>query len=97
MVVALVCYAAVRFSTGVVSAGSLTLAGAFPAAFAVYLYLNAEMSLAEFWPLQAVAVVLGLLIVVRHRSNIARLIRGEETTLKEAATSAEDTGGRGDA
>jgi len=94
MAIALVCYAAVRFTTGVVSAGSLTLAVAFPAAFAVYLYLRDEMSLAEFWPLQAVAVVLGLLIVVRHRGNIARLIRGEETVLKGAGTSAEDTGGR---
>lgn len=95
MVVALVCYAAVRFTTGVVSAGSLTLAVAFPAAFAVYLYLRDEMSLAEFWPLQAVAVVLGLLIVVRHRGNIARLIHGEEMTVKGAGTSGEDPGGEG--
>jgi glycerol-3-phosphate acyltransferase PlsY len=97
MVIGLVCYAAVRFSTGVVSAGSLTLAVAFPAAFAVYLYLGDEMSLARFWPLQVVAVVLGLLIVARHRSNIARLIRGEETALRGAATSAGDAGGRGNA
>jgi glycerol-3-phosphate acyltransferase PlsY len=95
MAIALVCYAAVRFSTGIVSTGSLTLAVVFPVAFAGYLYLRDEMSLAEFWPLQTVAVALGLLIVVRHRSNIVRLIRSEETALPGAGRSPENTGGEG--
>jgi len=75
---ALVLYALVRFTTGVVSAGSLTIAVAFPAAFFVYLGIDADMSLAVYWPLAAVAVLLGLLIIVRHSSNIARLLHGEE-------------------
>jgi glycerol-3-phosphate acyltransferase PlsY len=75
---ALVLYALVRFGTGIVSAGSLTIAVAFPAAFFVYVRLDPRMALRELWPLAVVAVLLGVLIILRHRSNIARLLRGEE-------------------
>jgi len=77
--VALVLYAVVRFTTGLVSLGSLTLALAFPAAFFVYMRIDPQMSLAVFWPLGVVAVLLGLLIIARHSSNIVRLLRGQET------------------
>ena len=78
---ALILYAVVRFVTGRVSLGSLTLAVAFPAAFFVYLRVDPEMSLAVFWPLGVVAVLLGLLIIVRHSGNIGRLLRGRETSV----------------
>jgi glycerol-3-phosphate acyltransferase PlsY len=78
---ALLLYAVVRFATGWVSAGSLTIAVAFPAAFFVYLGIDADMTLEVFWPLATVSILLGLLIIVRHRSNIARLWRGEEMKL----------------
>lgn len=81
MVSALALYAVVRFGTGLVSAGSLTIAVTFPAAFFVYLRLDSDMSLRVFWPLAVVSVLLGLLIILRHRANIARLARGEETRL----------------
>ncbi len=81
MAVALLLYAVVRFATGWVSAGSLTIAVAFPVAFFVYVGIDAEMSLEVFWPLAAVSVLLGVLIIARHRSNIARLWRGEEMKL----------------
>ena len=77
MAVALLCYFVVRFATGIVSLGSLTIALVFPAS--LYIYLRVEqLPLARFWPLQAVAVLLGLLIVVRHRSNIGRLLNSGE-------------------
>lgn len=78
MVAALVPYAIVRFATGMVSLGSLTIAVAFPVAFFVYVGFRQEVSLSVYWPLAAVAVLLGLMIIVRHRSNITRLLRGEE-------------------
>jgi glycerol-3-phosphate acyltransferase PlsY len=78
---ALLLYAVVRFATGLVSAGSLTIAAAFPVAFFVYLGVDTDMSFAVFWPLAVVAVLLGLLIILRHGSNIARLLRGEEMKL----------------
>jgi glycerol-3-phosphate acyltransferase PlsY len=82
MVAALVLYAVVRFGTGLVSAGSLTIAVAFPMAFFVYLGVDSDMTIREFWPLAVVSVLLGLLIIVRHRSNIARLVRGREMKLR---------------
>jgi len=84
MVAALVLYAVVRFGTGLVSAGSLTIAVAFPVAFFVYLGVDSDMAMREFWPLAVVSVLLGLLIIVRHRSNIARLMRGQEMKLGAA-------------
>lgn len=74
---ALLGYALVRLTTGIVSLGSLTIALVFPVALYAYLRL-AGLPLSVFWPLQAVAVLLGVLIVVRHRANIRRLLRGEE-------------------
>ena len=91
MGIALAGYAAMRFSTGIVSAGSLTIAVLFPVAFAVLLRLDADMSLAEFWPLQAAAILLGVLIVIRHRANLARLVRGEERALKAEQASHHST------
>lgn len=80
MTAALLAYAVVRFTTGMVSAGSLTLAVTFPAASFAYGRLSG-LTLAENWPLHAVAVLLGLMIIVRHRDNIRRLLRGQESRL----------------
>ena len=84
MAAALGLYAVVRFGTGVVSAGSLTIAVAFPAAFFVYLCIEPDLPLHEFWPLAVVSVLLGLLIILRHRGNIARIVRREELKLGAA-------------
>lgn len=81
MLVAVVFYLVARFATGLVSLGSLLIAIVFPLAFAVFVWLSAEMTIAVFWPLQSVAALLGLLIVVKHRSNIARLLRGQESRI----------------
>jgi glycerol-3-phosphate acyltransferase PlsY len=81
MAVALLGYALVRFSSGHVSAGSLTLAVLFPVAVATHLRLDPGLSLGEYWPLLTVSILLGLLIIVRHTSNILRLLRGEEQDL----------------
>jgi glycerol-3-phosphate acyltransferase PlsY len=78
MIAALLAYALVRFSTGFVSAGSLALAAVFPLAVLVYVLVDPAREMAEFWPLQAASVLLGLLIVVRHSGNIARMLRGQE-------------------
>lgn len=75
--VALVGYGIVRYGTGLVSAGSIALAVVFPVAVFALTGLRG-LALATYWPLHAVAVLLGLLIVVRHRSNIVRILRGEE-------------------
>lgn len=81
MAVALLLYAVVRFGSGMVSLGSLTIAAAFPAAFFVLVRLDPELTVRDTWPLGGVAVLLGLLITLRHRGNIARMLRGEESRL----------------
>jgi glycerol-3-phosphate acyltransferase PlsY len=92
MAVALVLYAVVRFGTGVVSAGSLTIAVAFPAAFFVYLRIKPDLPLREFWPLAVVSVLLGLLIILRHSGNIARLLHGQEMKPRDADGATSKTG-----
>ncbi len=81
MAAALVAYGLIRFTTGLVSAGSLAIAVVFPVGVWVYVAVQPEASMAILWPLQVVAVLLGLLIIVRHRSNIVRLMRGEESRM----------------
>ncbi|MCG3128603.1 MAG: Glycerol-3-phosphate acyltransferase [Phycisphaerae bacterium] len=82
MVAALLVYAVLRFSSGFVSLGSLGMALAFPIAFFVTTRVRGE-SLRDFWPMQLVALLLAVLIFVRHRSNIARLLRGREQQLSD--------------
>lgn len=77
MVIAVLAFGTARYATGIVSVGSLALAISFPIAVAVQIWLS-ESTLQQLWPLQTVAIALGALILVRHRSNFARLLRGEE-------------------
>ncbi len=45
--------------------------------------------LAATWPVWGMTVVLALLIIVRHRSNIGRLLRGEEPKIGKRGAKAE--------
>lgn len=98
MLLALAAYAVVRLTTGIVSLGSLTLAVVFAVAVIGYSRYKG-LQTADTWPLDAAAVLLCLLIVLRHRSNIARLLRGQEAALRpgsEAARSEPSDTIRGD-
>lgn len=81
MSAALILYALVRFTTGWVSAGSLTLAVSFPAVVTLYIVTRPDADLGDLWPLVAVAALLGVLIIARHAGNLARLLRGRELKL----------------
>ncbi len=94
MFIALIAYAAVRFPTGKVSVGSLTLAVAFPIAVYGYLWIGG-LPVVTFWPLQLVAVLLGVVIVVRHRENIRRLLSGEEFGTRAGVSDGRDSSGLG--
>lgn len=89
MAVSLAAYAAGRFLSGWVSAGSLAMAVTFP--IAVFAAIQSgvaarlggpishpQMGAAQTWPLLAVAVGLSAMIIFRHRENIQRIFRGEE-------------------
>ncbi|TWT46109.1 Glycerol-3-phosphate acyltransferase [Phycisphaerae bacterium RAS1] len=77
MSAALAVYAILRFTTGRVSVGSLAIAVVFPASVYGYVRYRA-MPIEHAWPLIAVALLLGLLIIFRHAANIQRLLRGTE-------------------
>lgn len=81
MLASLLVYGALRLTTGIVSLGSLAIAVVFPLGVIFYARF-AGLPLDRSWPLVAVAVSLGVLIIVRHRSNIERLLRGQEMPLK---------------
>jgi glycerol-3-phosphate acyltransferase PlsY len=68
-----VCFAATR----IVSLGSLVAAATFAA---VQLWQLWPFS-SERWSLIALSILAPVLVAVRHRANIVRLLRGEETRL----------------
>jgi glycerol-3-phosphate acyltransferase PlsY len=82
MAAALLLYAVARFTTGLVSIGSLAIAVGFPATFFAYARLTG-LPLRTCWPLQAAAILLGLLIILRHRENIQRLLLRQEMRLDD--------------
>ena len=62
------------FWTGYVSLGSITSAVVLPAAIIIEGQVRGNLSL----PISVIAVIIGILVIVRHRSNISRLLKGEE-------------------
>lgn len=84
MLAAVAAYFAVRLTTRMVSPGSLALAVVFPVAVAVTAGPLRGGALADYWPLVVVATALGVLIIVRHRENIRRLLRGEEHKVRSS-------------
>lgn len=77
MVCGLVAFAAGRYGTGMTSLGSILLGIMFPLALVGYsTWRGWQLSLV--WPCLLVTTILGLLILVRHRANIGRILRGTE-------------------
>lgn len=77
MAIALLGYAVARFASGFVSLGSLAIGVLFPFAFFGYAWFRG-WPLSIVWPFQLVTALLGALILLRHQSNIARMLRGTE-------------------
>lgn len=72
--IALTMWCAVTFTTGYVSLGSITAAMALPAAYAVLGFYGCSFSRL----IAAVLLLVGIIIIIRHKSNISRLLKGEE-------------------
>ena len=66
--------------TRYVSLGSLAACVTLPVAF-VGVWGRQDGYLADHWPLGIFALFVSVLIVVRHRSNIRRLLKGTETRM----------------
>ncbi|NLF30107.1 MAG: glycerol-3-phosphate 1-O-acyltransferase PlsY [Planctomycetes bacterium] len=66
--------------SGYVSLGSIAAAAAFPVFFVASCLLAAR-PLAEVLPLLVFAVAMAGLVILRHRTNIGRLLRGQENRI----------------
>ncbi|MCG8406871.1 MAG: glycerol-3-phosphate 1-O-acyltransferase PlsY [Phycisphaerales bacterium] len=66
-----------------VSLGSIVAAGVLPLAFLLISRLK-EWPLKDHYPLLGLTLVVGAMILVRHRSNIGRLLAGTENRIGEA-------------
>jgi glycerol-3-phosphate acyltransferase PlsY len=77
---ALAIWIVLTLATRYVSVGSIVAAAAFVPMMAVYCHLRG-WPLAERWPLLAFATAMATLIIVRHRTNISRLIHGTENKI----------------
>ncbi len=67
-------WAALTFGTGYVSVGSIAAAAALPLSVVLLGVWRDDLSIS----LAVFASLVGLLVIIRHRSNIGRLMRGEE-------------------
>ncbi len=72
--IAVTVWLALTFGTGYVSVGSIAAAAVLPVSVIGLGLWRGDLSL----PVAAISVIVGLLVIVRHRSNISRLLRGEE-------------------
>ena len=61
-----------------ISLASITAAVAFPWSLIVAIVVFADWKFLELWPLIVVAMMMGLLVIVRHAENIKRLLEGSE-------------------
>lgn len=75
-------FAAVVLATRIISLGSMTAAIAF-AGYELWL-LSPQPFAAETWSLAAMSLLVPVLILVRHRSNIVRLLQGREPRFGKA-------------
>jgi len=61
-----------------VSLASIVAAVAFPAALLTLIWRMDAWALTRLWPLVGFSVLMAALVILRHRSNIARLLAGTE-------------------
>jgi glycerol-3-phosphate acyltransferase PlsY len=62
-----------------ISLGSIVAAIAFPVTLVLMILLIPQWNFASLWPLLIVAVIIPIMVIVRHRENIKRLIAGTES------------------
>lgn len=77
---ALVVWIAVTLAWRYVSLGSIVAAMSFPLFFVAYT-LFAGLALGSLMPMLVFASAMASLVILRHRANIGRLLRGEENSI----------------
>ena len=61
-----------------ISLASIAAAVAFPISLIASIAVFGEWRFLQLWPLIVVAMIMGLLVIVRHAENIKRLLEGSE-------------------
>ena len=64
-----------------VSLASMVAAISFPFLLIVAIVVFKSWNLSQLWPLLLIAVLMSLMVVLRHRDNIRRLAEGSETRI----------------
>ncbi len=62
-----------------ISLASIAASVAFPVALVLMIVLTPAWNFAHLWPLLIAAIVMPIIVIVRHRGNIKRLIAGTES------------------
>lgn len=75
-----------------VSLASISAAIAFPIGFALLIWRIPAWQFGDLWPLLLFSGLMAVLVVVRHRSNLARLLRGVEHGGNRPSSAAEPAG-----
>ena len=82
--IAFVLWVVVTYATRFVSLGSVTAAIAFPITFAIVAAAKTEDWAGQpLWPLHVFAIIMAVLVVWRHRTNLAHLVRSKESKVGE--------------
>ena len=66
-----------------VSLASVVAGILFPVYFLVAVLLTADWKLKTLWPLQAIAILIPLMVTLRHRDNLKRILTGTENKVAE--------------
>jgi glycerol-3-phosphate acyltransferase PlsY len=74
----------VAAATRYVSLASMSAGVAFPIAFVVTATFRGRRVTGEHWPLLVFTLLLAILVLVRHRSNMKRLLAGTEAKIGQA-------------
>jgi len=74
----LLLFLACFFLTRIVSLSSMLGAGAFPVVYTGLALLRGQQVLGQRWPLLAFAILVGVMVIWKHRGNIKRLRAGTE-------------------
>jgi len=77
-IIALIIWAGVVLIWRYISLASITASVVFPLSLIASIAVLGEWKFLELWPLIVVALVMGLLVIVRHAENIKRLLEGSE-------------------
>jgi glycerol-3-phosphate acyltransferase PlsY len=66
-----------------VSLASIVASAAFPITLTSAIVLTKQWHFIDLWPLLAVAILIPLMVTIRHRRNIKRLIEGTEAKIRK--------------